>query len=131
MGPGQCAGPEQMCPGTTGAPICETNWPTIEKLEQLQQALRREGQLAVASPSPGEPRGTGQGSLSQELSQVPWRGAGWESDGLKLGHLLPKTHPGPTAQLPNTACSAGINFKGQRLAPGPTGFLELSLGVGG
>lgn len=38
MGPGQCAGPEQMCPGTTGAPICETNWPTIEKLDQLQQS---------------------------------------------------------------------------------------------
>lgn len=37
MGPGQCAGPEQMRPGTTGAPICETNWPTIEKLDQLQQ----------------------------------------------------------------------------------------------
>lgn len=52
MGPGQCAGPEQMCPGTTGAPICETNWPTFEKLEQLQQALRRKGQLAVANPVP-------------------------------------------------------------------------------
>lgn len=37
MVPGQCAGPEQMCPGTTGAPICETNWPTIEKLDLLQQ----------------------------------------------------------------------------------------------
>lgn len=51
MGPGQCAGLEQMCPGTTGAPICETNWPTIEKLDQLQQSWKEEQASAGASPS--------------------------------------------------------------------------------
>lgn len=50
MGPGQCAGPEQMCPGTTGAPICETNWPTIEKLVQLQQSGKEKQTPTRASP---------------------------------------------------------------------------------
>lgn len=54
MGPGQCAGPEQMRPCTTGAPICETNWPTIEKLDQLQQPEWRgaaDSPLNLAQPS--------------------------------------------------------------------------------
>lgn len=51
MGPGQCAGPEQMCPGTTGAPICETNWPTIEKLDQLQQPWEEKQAAHKSSPS--------------------------------------------------------------------------------
>lgn len=54
MGPGQCAGPEQMCPGTAGAPICETNWPKIEKLDQLQQPWEeRGGPLVYPGLAPG------------------------------------------------------------------------------
>lgn len=57
MGPGQCAGPEQMCPGTTGAPICETNWPTIEKLDQLQQPWEEKQAAHKSLPSltPAQP----------------------------------------------------------------------------
>lgn len=51
MGPGQCAGLEQMCPGTTGAPICETNWPMIEKLDQLQQSWKEDQASTGTSPS--------------------------------------------------------------------------------
>lgn len=120
MGPGQCAGPEQMCPGTTGAPICETNWPTIEKLDQLQQpweekqaAHKSSPNLALAQPCRCEAKPSrGLHAIRDDLvSQEEGWGGAW------YWWMSCQPLPGPGGEtillFPYRACSTGVKLRGE------------------
>lgn len=121
MGPGQCAGPEQMCPGTTGAPICETNWPTIEKLDQLQQPWEEKQAAHKSSPSltPAQPcrcearASRGLHSIRDDLvnPEEGWERAWywWMSCQTSLRTWRKKT----ILRFPYWACSTGVNLQGE------------------